>query len=264
MKKLSVVLSAVLVLAACKEKPGTNTDTNEPSAIPNISYNILGTYPHDTSSFTEGLQWYQGALYESTGNNGTSKLLKTDLKTGKALQELSLEDKYFGEGLTVLNDTIYQMTWQEKVVFVYDAKNFKLVKTFTNDRDGWGMTTDSTNLIVSDGSSNIYYRDPSTFRLLKTVGVSDNYGPVAYINELEYVDGFIYANIWNTNYIVKIDPSSGNVIGKLDLAGILEQAAKQTPDANRGNVLNGIAYNPTSKTFYITGKYWPVIFEMKF
>jgi glutamine cyclotransferase len=144
------------------------------------------------------------------------------------------------------------------------AKRFKQIGTFSYENEGWGMTTDGTNLIQSDGTSNLYYREPATFRTLKVVGVTDNNGPVAYINELEYVDGFIYANIWNTNYIVKIDPSNGRVVSKADLSGILEKAVNETPDPNRGNVLNGIAYNEEKKSFYVTGKNWPVMFVVKF
>ncbi|TDH29306.1 glutaminyl-peptide cyclotransferase [Segetibacter sp. 3557_3] len=267
MFKLSPVLFLLLIISSCNDKVDSQSDDNNYTPTPppaSISYNLLGTHPHDTSSFTEGLQWYEGSIYESTGNKGFSKLLKINPGSGKTEKELKLADEYFGEGLTVLRDTIYQMTWQEKVVLVYDAKTFKQIKTLTNDNEGWGMTTDSTYLIVTDGSSNLYYRDPSTFRLIKTVGVTDNNGPVSNINELEYVDGFIYANLWNTNYIVKIDPNTGNVVGRVDLSGILEQAVKETPDPNRGNVLNGIAYNPETKTFLVTGKNWPVMFEMKF
>ena len=231
-----------------------------PPAI--INYNIVATYPHDTSYYTEGFQLYKNNLFESTGNYGVSKLVQIDLKTGKPVKVLSLNEKYFGEGLTVLNDTIYQMTYKEKTGFVYDM-NFKLIRTFTYDTEGWGMTTDGKSLIMSDGSSNLYYRDPKNFSTQKIVSVTDNNGPIANVNELELVDGYIYANVWNTDNIIKIDPSNGHVVGKMDFTGLLEKAGKPGPDYNVGNVLNGIAYDPTKKTLLITGKMWPLIFEVK-
>jgi glutamine cyclotransferase len=268
MKYVLPVIVATFLVSSCKNNDDNNSEptanANTIAAPANLSYNIVGMLAHDTSYFTEGLQYYNNELYESTGNYGKSKLLKIDPSNGKAVKELKLNKEYFGEGLTVLRDTIYQMTWQEKTGFKYDAKTFKQIGTFSYENDGWGMTTDGTHLIMGDGSSNLYYRRPSDFRTLKVVGVTDNNGPVANINELEFVDGFIYANIWNTNYIIKIDPSNGHVIGRIDLTGILEQGAKESPDPNKGNVLNGIAYNVEKKNFYVTGKNWPVMFVMKF
>lgn len=268
MKYILPVFAAFLLISACKNNDNSGDETtNNVNTIPApvaLTYNIVGMVQHDTSSFTEGLQLYNNELYESTGNYGKSKLLKIDPGTGKTIKEIGLDEKYFGEGITVLRDTVYQMTWQEKTGFKYDAKTFKQIGTFSYENEGWGMTTDGTNLIMSDGSSNLYYREPSTFRTLKVVGVTDNNGPVAYINELEFVDGYIYANIWNTNYIIKIDPSNGRVVSRADLSGILEKAVNEAPDPNRGNVLNGIAYNEEKKSFYVTGKNWPVMFVMKF
>ncbi len=264
-KLFSVVLS-VLVLVACNNNDTNNSElkvTNATPPPPAISYNIISTYPHDTSYYTEGFQIYKDYLYESTGNYGESKLLKLDLKTGKPVKEHTLDEKYFGEGLTILNDTIYQMTYREKTGFVYDL-NFKLIRTFSYDNEGWGMTTDGKNLIMSDGSSNIYYREPSTFRTLNIISVTDNNGPVGNINELEFVDGFIYANVWNTNYIIKIDPANGHVIGRMDFTGLLEKSGYKGASFEIGNVLNGIAYDSTKKTLLITGKLWPLVYEVKF
>ena len=267
MKYLLPVFIAISFVTSCK-----NNDTNQTETTSNpytiaapvaLTHTVIGIHPHDTSSFTEGLQLYNNELYESAGNYGKSKLFKFNPSNGEKTKEIKLDNKFFGEGITVLRDTIYQMTWQEKTGFKYDAKTFKQVGTFAYDNEGWGMTTDGTHLIQSDGSSNLYYREPSTFKTAKIVSVSDNNGPVGMINELEFVDGFIYANLWNTNYIIKIDPSNGHVVGKTDLSGILEQASKESPSPDRGNVLNGIAYNAEKKTFYVTGKLWPVIFEMK-
>ena len=265
MNKFLTFIFLVLLLGSCKNNDTSNNEITLNNAIkppPAISYNIVATYPHDTSYYTEGFQYYKDHLYESTGNYGVSKLLKIDLKTGKPVKELSLNKKYFGEGLTVLNDTIYQMTYREKTGFVYDI-NFNLVRNFTYETEGWGMTTDGKDLIMSDGSSNLYYREPSTFRTLKIVSVTDNNGPVANVNELEYVDGFIYANVWNTDYIIKIDPSNGHVVGKMDFTGLLEKSGKPGANYETGNVLNGIAYDPAKKSLLITGKLWPLIFEVK-
>ena len=256
-----VMLSAI----SCNSNEPNNENISISNTLPppaTINYNIVATYPHDTSYYTEGLQLYKNNLFESTGNYGVSKLVKIDLKTGRPVKELTLNEKYFGEGLTVLNDTIYQMTYKEKTGFVYDM-NFNLLRTFTYETEGWGMTTDGKNLIMSDGSSNLYYRDTKSFSTQKIVSVTDNNGPVANVNELEWVDGFIYANIWNTDNIIKIDPSNGHVVGKMDFTGLLEKAGKPGPNYDVGNVLNGIAYDSTKKTLLITGKLWPLIFEVK-
>lgn len=256
-----VILSSI----SCNSNGPNNENISISNTLPppaTINYTIVATYPHDTSYYTEGFQLYKNHLFESTGNYGVSKLVKIDLKTGKPVKELTLNEKYFGEGLTVLNDTIYQMTYKEKTGFVYDT-NFNLIRTFTYETQGWGMTTDGKSLIMSDGSSNLYYRDTKSFSTQKIVSVTDNNGPVANVNELEWVDGFIYANIWNTDYIIKIDPSNGHVVGKMDFTGLLQKAGKPAPNYDVGNVLNGIAYDSTKKTLLITGKLWPLVFEVK-
>jgi glutamine cyclotransferase len=270
MKALLCITSIILIMTSCKNDTKDEQGTEPVNALPapaSISYNILNTFPHDPSSFTQGLQWYNNALYEGTGSGNTqdpiSRLYKVDLKTGKPVQKLDLPGEYFGEGIPILNDTLYQLTWQNRTGFVYDAKTFKKIRTFSYETDGWGLTNDGSVLIMSDGSSNLYMKDPSTFKTLKILGVQDNNGPVGSLNELEYVDGFIYANIWNSNFIIKIDPSNGHVVGKMDFTGVLEQAAKESPDENRGNVLNGIAYDAEKKSFFITGKMWPVMLEVK-
>jgi glutaminyl-peptide cyclotransferase len=245
----------------------TNTDTTSGSSgdsnstnTPVISYSIAATYPHDTSSFTEGLEFYKSKLLESTGNKGKSKLLEIDLQTGKPSKNISLEDKYFGEGLTVFNDTLYQLTYQEQVVHAYSAKDFKKIKEFTINGEGWGLTNDGKYLIASNGSSNLYFYEPGTFRLLKTQLITENGSPAVNINELEYINGYVYANQYQYNYIIKIDPNSGQVVGKLDLTDLVNKVKTQAPYINE---LNGIAYNPETKKFYVTGKYWPQIFELQ-
>jgi glutamine cyclotransferase len=238
--------------------PATETTSTNVAAI---SYTVTATYPHDTSSFTQGLEFYKGQLLESTGNWKDSRLLQVDLKTGKANKSIPLRDSLFGEGLTVLNDTIYQLTWQDKVVLVYTAADFKKAKELPINTEGWGITNNGKELIVTDGSSNLYFYEPGTFRLLRTQGVTENGSPAMNLNELEYIDGFIYANQWQYNYILKIDPNSGQVIGKLDLTELANRAKASNP---KEQWLNGIAYNPETKKVYVTGKYWPEIYEISF
>jgi glutamine cyclotransferase len=236
--------------------PETNT-----SSIPVSTPSIVSTLPHDTSYFIEGLEFYNNSLLESTGNYGPSKLLELDPKTGKVLKEVKLGEKYFGEGITVLHDTLYQLTYKENTVFAYDAKTFKKIKELPFKGEGWGMTNDGKNIIVSNGSSNLYYYEPGTFNLLKTVAVTENDAAVPNINELEYVDGYVYANQWQYDYIVKIDPLNGNVVAKYDLGGLHDSVKRINPNSE---VLNGIAYNPVTKKFYVTGKNWPQMFEIQF
>lgn len=188
--------------------------------------------------------------------------MKIDIKNGKASQAISIDPSIFGEGIAILNDKIYQLTWQNHKVYVYDAKTLKKLKELTWEHDGWGLTHNGTDLIISTGDSNLYFVDPETFKIRKIVGVSDNNGPVGNLNELEYVDGVVYANIYLTDYIIKIDPANGQILGKIDLSGLRGKAAHQV-DTDKDNVLNGIAYDSAKKSFYITGKNWPLLFEMK-
>jgi glutamine cyclotransferase len=258
------LIAATVLLTNC------NSDTNPPaeetaastkSNVAALSYTVVATYPHDTSSFTQGLEFYKGQLLEGTGMEGQSKLLNVDLKTGKATNQVSLDPTLFGEGITVLNDTLYQLTWQNKKVLVYTAKDFKKIKEFPLDTEGWGITNNGKELIVSDGSSNLYFYEPSTFRLLHTQGVTENNSPAVNLNELEYINGFIYANQWQYPYILKIDPNSGQVVGKMDLSDLTNRAKVENP---KEQFLNGIAYNPETKKVYVTGKYWPELYEISF
>jgi glutaminyl-peptide cyclotransferase len=266
MKRIFGLALLPLLVVACKNN--TSTDKEDSSAIStiappaNITYNILASYPHDTSSFTQGLEWINDTLYEGTGLEGQSRLMRVDLNTGKANKSISLDPSIFGEGITLLNGKIYELTWQNHKVYVYDAKTFQKIKEFSWEHEGWGITNNGKDLIVSTGSSNLYFVDPETFKEKNIIGVADNNGPVGNLNELEYVDGVVYANIYLTDYIVKIDPSNGHIIGKLNLSGLLQNSGKSyNPETT--DVLNGIAYNANKKTFYITGKKWPTIFEMK-
>lgn len=263
MKKIIYFFCLLAIIAACNN--GTENNRTGPDPVTNgpksISYSVLNTYPHDTSSFTQGLVIYKGNMYEGTGLEGRSKLMKVDIKTGKALQKIDLDPKYFGEGIAILNDTIYQLTWQNKVVFVYTLKDFKKIKEFTINPDGWGLTTDGRELIASDGSSNLYYYEPSTFRLLRMQTVTEG-GSLSYnLNELEYIDGYIYANQYQAPYIFKIDPASGFIVAKADLTDMWKRVKTIDPEAD---VPNGIAYDTATKKIYITGKLWPELYEIQF
>ena len=276
-----IVLITLVILSAChgnsSDENTSATDNSAPvnNGVPapqNLTVNPVQIYPHDTSSFTEGLQVYKGKLYEGSGDFINSALRIEDIKTGKVLQihRMGTPD-IFGEGINVFKGKIYQLTWQSHIVYVYDENDItKPIKTFPWPYQGWGMTNDGTNLIISDGQSNgyLYYVNPDNFTVIKTLTVQDNNGPVSNLNELEYIDGFIYANVWMTDNIVKINPANGNVIAVINCAGLLEKNApaefKDPSFDHESNVLNGIAYDSTTKKIYITGKRWPKLFEVTF
>jgi glutamine cyclotransferase len=259
-KQILCIFFAALIMS-CNSNGDKTPDAPTLPSVPSLNYSITATYPHDTSYYTEGLLFYKGKLYESTGLEGKSKLVQTDLKTGKAVEELKLDPQYFGEGLVILRDTIYQLTYKTKVGFKYTLKDFKKIGEFTFSTDGWGLTTNGTQLIRSDGSSNLYYYEPSTFRLLRTQPVTQGGSLVFNINELEYIDGYIYANQWQYPYILKIDPASGEVIARADLTERTNYIKANYPFAE---VLNGIAYNDSTKKIYVTGKNWPEMYEIQF
>ncbi|ANH83732.1 glutamine cyclotransferase [Niabella ginsenosidivorans] len=249
----------------------TSADTTKTDNVKNISFSLIKTYPHDTTSFTQGLIIYKGRMYEGTGGDDSnvvssqpSRLLETNITTGKILRSLDLDKKYFGEGITILNDTIYQLTWTEHAVFVYDM-NFKKLKEFPITTEGWGLTNNGKELIVSDGTSNLYFYDPHTFRLLSTQAVTLNGDLINSINELEFIEGSVYANQWQQPYICKIDPASGRVTGRIDVTPIWDRIKKIAPELNpRDDVPNGIAYDSDTKKIYITGKKWPELYEVQF
>lgn len=263
-------LCCLYVFISCNGNPDQNANNTTDETVPIIGYTIQNVYPHDTTSYTQGLEWHDSVLYEGTGNYEHSKLLKTDWKTGKILQEIktSTDNKVFGEGITIVNNLIYELTWKDHYVYVYDLNSFKKVKEFQWTFEGWGLTNNGKQLIISTGSNTLYFVNPETFKIESQVGVFDNYGPVSNLNELEYVDGFVYANQYETNYILKIDATNGKVVGKVDCTDILSKSGlPYNPlryDITTGNVLNGIAYQSSSKTFFITGKLWPAMFQVKF
>jgi len=260
MKKLFFPLVFACVLSCNDNKPD-DPDLPHPDAPKSMSYSIIATYPHDTSAYTQGLTIYNGELYEGTGNYGFSSLKKVDIRTGKTLQEVKLDKQYFGEGITILNDTVYQLTWKEKKVFVYSVKEFKKINEFAIDTEGWGITHDGKNLIVSTGGSDLFFYEPSTFKLIKTQPVTDAGSLSFNLNELEYIDGFVYANQYEYAYILKIDPQTGKIVAKANLDDMWNRIKAIEP---RADVPNGIAWDGTVKKLYITGKWWPELYEVKF
>lgn len=265
------LLAVMITIAGCKEEETAtvaDSDSVTPAAVVTqpISYSIVAEYPHDITAYTEGLQYVDGNLYEGTGQYGKSDLRKLDLKTGKVLQQVKLDARYFGEGITVLNGKIYQLTYKEKTGFVYDQKSMKQLQTFSFDNnEGWGMTTDGTNLIYSDGTDKLYFMDPINLKVVKTLAVKDQYGPVLNINELEYIKGFVYANQWQEDVIMKIDIKTGQVVAAADMRNLRGQTNIPAPTGNdlEPEVMNGIAYDSINNRIFITGKNWPKLFEVK-
>ena len=272
------ILLFVSILALLYSCTGNNTDTpaeiKPTPGIPepaNLPYTLMNAYPHDTSAFTQGFEIYNGFILESTGLLERSTLRKVDYKTGNIITQKKLDKDYFGEGLTVLKDTLYQLTWQNNVVLVYDPKSLALIRKMTWSGDGWGISNDGQNLYISDGSDKLYVVRTTDMKLQKVVSVTDNYGPVNNVNELEFINGYIYANRWGSEVIYKIDPSSGLVKGRIDLKDILAKNSKvdlgylTKPGtvADSGAVLNGIAWDAASGRLLVTGKLWPYVFEIK-
>jgi glutamine cyclotransferase len=224
-----------------------------------LNYKIVNTYPHDTTSFTEGLEFYKDTLYESTGLKGKSYVRKYDYRTGKVYKQINLDAKYFGEGITFINDKMYQLTWEEKTGFIYNAKTLKLEKTFAYDKDieGWGMTNDGKYIYQTDKTEKIWKMDPNTQKMVDYINVYSGDSKIKAINELEWINGKIYTNVWQKDAIAVVNPISGAVEGILDMSG-LRKLINVTPD----DYLNGIAYNPKTKTIFVTGKNWDKMFEI--
>lgn len=223
------------------------------------SYRIVHTYPHDPQAYTQGLLYQDGHLYENTGLNGRSSLRMEDLETGRVLQFAPVPEQYFAEGLASWGSTLIQLTWQSHLAFVYDRFSFRLLRTFHYDGEGWGLTQDGRNLILSDGTATLRFFDPRTFREVRRIVVKDHGAPVTRLNELEYVRGEIYANVWHSDRIARISPASGRVLGWIDLTGLLPASQRNGPEA----VLNGIAYDAAHNRLFVTGKLWPKLFEIK-
>lgn len=237
----------------------TNLVNNTTSKILFYKYNIVNTYPHDRNAFTQGLVYENNILYEGTGLRGHSTLRKVDIETGNILLIHELPSQFFGEGITIYGNKIIQLTWESNVGFVYDKNNFNLLKEFNYSTEGWGITHNGMNLIISDGTSTLYFLDPDSFEEIERIEVFDNNGPVSRLNELEYIQGEIYANVWKTDNIARIDPNTGQVVGWIELTGLLNSKNFDEPV----DVLNGIAYDAEKDRLFVTGKLWPKIFEIE-
>lgn len=251
-----------LAWAGCGKKAGEAASGGSgiaPGVVANQSYEVVQAWPHDRSAFTQGLVFFEGALLESTGLNGESTLREVELKTGRVIKRVALPREYFGEGLAVLGDRAFLLTWRNGKAFVYDRDTFRLLQEFAYEGEGWGLATDGRALILSDGTSRIRFIDPVNFAVQRTIVVQRDGQPVEALNELEYIRGEIFANVWQTDTVVRIDPASGRVLGTVDFAGLLPAAER---DANT-DVLNGIAYDAAGDRLFVTGKRWPKVFEVR-
>lgn len=268
MSRTGLVLILLIIVSACDGPDKQKTDQKVEVKTATINYTLEGSLPHDVNSFTEGLFVYDNQLFESTGSpqeypSSFSHFGIVDTLSGKINVKASLDKaRFFGEGISILNGKLYQLTWRSKICFIYDANSFKLLNSsvFPN-AEGWGLTNDGTHLIMSDGTSKLTYFKPDSFEKVKQITVTENGSTVKNLNELEYVDGFIYANIWMTNTIVKVEASSGKVVAKADFSKLYQDAFQSNSSILE---MNGIAYDDKSDEFLLTGKFWPKIYRVKF
>lgn len=228
-------------------------------ALQRYGYRVLNSYPHDIGAFTQGLAFREGYLYEGTGKNGLSSLSKIELEDGEVLQSTRLGQRYFGEGIELVGDRIYQLTWRSHMVFVYDRDSFEQLQTFYNPTEGWGLTYDGESLVMSDGSAVLRFLDPTSFSELRQVEVTLDGRPVANLNELEFIQGEVWANVWQTDFILRIDPADGSVNSIVDLTGLSDQTRLGSNEA----VLNGIAWDAEGERLLVTGKHWANLFEIE-
>ncbi len=247
--------------ATLPPSPTTVASATSSALLPVFTYRTVDVLPHDPTAFTQGLVYQDGVFYEGTGLRGQSTLRRVDPATGQVLQGIRLPDQYFGEGIAVLGDRLFQITWQENVGFIYDKDSFDLLGTWNYEGEGWGLATDGQRLIMSDGSHELRFLDPHTLREVGRVPVLDGDGqPVLRLNELEWVEGEVWANVWQTNLIARIDPATGRLLGWIDLAGLLSDEDRA---AQRVDVLNGIAQDAATGRLFVTGKWWPKVFEIE-
>jgi glutaminyl-peptide cyclotransferase len=252
-----VLLTTASVSASPVAQTGAASDELPPELV--VSYEVVGAYPHDRGAYLQGLVWYEGGFYESTGLNGESTLRRVAFPSGEVLQKTDLSREYFGEGLALVGDRLVQLTWRTQRGFVYERESFGLIGDFTYQTEGWGLTYDGTSLIMSDGSSTLTYMDPETFQPTRTLDVTLLGKNVRALNELEWIDGQIWSNVYQTNYIVRIDPQTGAITGALDMREIVPAEFR----GNRDAVLNGIAYDGATGRIFVGGKRWPTLFEIR-
>ncbi len=259
---IALISIALLLTHACSDDPtgpkppGPDTSTTDTVTI--YTFEIVGEYPHDQDAFTQGLVYYNGFLYEGTGLWRASTLRRVELETGQVKQIHHLAPSYFGEGITIVGDTILQLTWQSRIGFIYNRESFEQVGTFGYDREGWGITYDGEHLIMSDGTARLYFLDPDTYEVDHYVEVREEGAYIARLNELEYIRGRVYANVWLTDRIVIVDPATGDVVAWIDCTGLKEAGGITEPV----DVLNGIAYDAAGDRLFVTGKLWPKLFEI--
>lgn len=263
MKRPARWIGCLLALAGCSKHPPAAAAADQPPAVTHptpalYTYDVVNIFPHDRSAFTEGLVFLKGIMLESTGLNGRSSLRKVDLASGRVLQEVRLDSQYFGEGMTELGGRVFQLTWKNQRGFVYAIDTFDVQREFTYTGEGWGLTNDGRSLIMSDGTHQIRFLDPTTFQVTRTIAVFRDGRPLHLLNELEYVKGEIFANIWQSPVVARIDPANGRLLGLIDFTGLLTPA-----DVRGTDVLNGIAYDPAGDRLFVTGKYWPKLFEVR-
>jgi len=250
----TVVLTMRAIGFATPQLPGAN--------LPTFGYEIVHVYPHDPNAFTQGLQFVDGFLYEGTGLNGRSSIRKVKLETGEVLQKRDVPPEHFGEGITVFKNDVFELTWQSHVALVYDKATFAPRKQFSYPGEGWGLTSDGTNLIMSDGTNELRFLDPLTFTEKRRVKVTADGTPLRQLNEIEFMKGEVLANVWLTDYVARIAPESGKVTGMIDLRGLLAPSERARVDAE-GGTLNGIAYDAPRDRIFVTGKLWPKVFEVR-
>jgi glutaminyl-peptide cyclotransferase len=255
LRQLASPLIAVCLFTSCSSGSAKRVG----GAAPKYSYEVVHVYPHDPEAFTQGLTFRDGKLLESTGQEGRSSLRSVDLDSGQVLKKVDVAPQYFAEGITVMNGKVYQLTWQHHIGFIYNYQTFERIGQFSYEGEGWGLTNDGRSLILSDGSNRLRFLDPDTFRVTRTIAVTDAGKPVNQLNELEYIQGEIFANIWHDQRIVSINPQTGAVTSWIDCSGLISQG--ETPDQEA--VLNGIAFDQNSGRLFVTGKLWPKLFEIK-
>ena len=256
MKGIFLRLLVPLLIVACSP---FLTGQAFPKAAPEYTFAVVRVFPHDPTAYTQGLTYRDGFLYEGTGRNGQSSLRKVRLETGEVIQHVDLGREFFGEGITIIQNKVVQLTWRSEVGFVYDLKDFHLLRRFSYSGEGWGLATNGREIFMSDGTSEIRVLDGQTLQEKRRIKVRDGLSPVDQLNELEFVEGQIFANVWHSDRVARISPQTGQIVGWIDLSGLLSPIYRLEPDA----VLNGIAYDPRGKRLFVTGKLWPRIFEIR-
>jgi len=260
MKRILLRLGVLLLLTACHPSPaGQASPRASANALPECTFVLVRMFPHDTGAYTQGFAYRDGFLYEGTGRNGRSSLRKVRLETGEVIQQVDLEPEFFGEGIALVKNKVLQLTWKSGVGFVYDLNSFHLLGKFSYPGEGWGLATNDREIFMSDGTSEIRVLDAETLQEKRRLKVREGLTPVDQLNELEFVEGQIFANVWHSNRIARISPQTGDVVGWIDLTGILSPVYRLDSEA----VLNGIAYDPTQKRLFVTGKLWPNVYEIR-